>query len=268
MSSYGKLIWNFLTSNIPLKEPNGGMPVNIQDQTSPAIILPLVRKIGTTTTTAATVIGLYTFQVASVSGMVIGQHVRIINPSADKFYSGTILTINGLIITVDNPINYVLASGSEVTFSTTNMNVDGSVTPVSFRLRTGIPSIPSVIDVTRIIISCTTTSAVSLNKFGNLNPLTRGILFRRHNDEIFNIFNIKTNGELAGIAYDVTPWVASNPAQGTDGFSSRLTFADQEKMGVVLRIGSEGNLEMLVQDNLTSLTSFKVMVEGHVVVDA
>lgn len=38
-------------------------------------------------------------------------------------------------------------------------------------------------------------------------------------------------------------------------------------MGVTLRVEQGGNLEMLIQDDLTALTSFVVNVEGHFVED-
>lgn len=239
--------------------------VFVQDQTTPTIILPMVRQLGSNALAAPAVTGDYTATVVSSAGMVIGNHFRIINATADRYYYGLILNIVGNVITLDTQIDFGFAAGSEVTYSAINMNVNGSVTPAVYKLRIGGPSIPSSIDITRIIFVCTAAGPVDLNKFGNLAPLTRGLAFRRVNGEIENIFNVKTNKDLAGIAYDFTPYVASNPVQAVDGFSCRLTFAGQNKMGVVLRVEAAGNLEMLVQDNLTGLVSLSVVLEGHVV---
>lgn len=242
--------------------------VAIQDQASATIILPLVRAVGTTTLASTAVRNTYTFTVTSTAGMLAGQHVRIINALADRYYAGTILSIAGSVITVDNAIDYAYLAGSEVTISYINMNVNGATTPVAYKLRTGVPSIPSAIDVTRIIMVCESSSAVDLNKFGSITKLTRGILFRKtlgDNAVIYNVFNAKSNRDLAGIGYDWTPYEATHPTQGINGFSWRLTFNGQEKLGVVLRVEQFGNLEMLVQDDLTGLTSLAVTVEGHVV---
>lgn len=265
MGAYSKLIWEYIIANIPLIEPNGAMPVNIQDQSSPSLLLPMVHEIGATYITSATAINDYSFSVNDTTGMVVGQHVRLINALADRYYFGTILAINGSVISVDNPIDYVYISGSEVTFSTTNMAVDGSSTPVIYTLRTGAPSIPSKVDITRMIFVCLATSAIDLSKFGDLTALTKGLLLRKNNSDQHNIFNIKTNGDLLNIAFDFQPFVSTNPVQGVDGFASRLTFGGQGELGVVLRIEQDGNLEMWVQDNLTGLTSLVVFLEGHVV---
>jgi len=248
-------------------EENGGVPVNLQDQTTPTIILPLIQLLGTTAITADAVIGEYTIAVASASGFVVGQHFRIIDVANDRYYYATILGISGLNITLDTQFDFAYVSGAEATISNKNMNVDGSTTPIIFKLRTGTPSIPSVVDITRLIFICTATSAIDLIKFGNLTALTNGLTFRRRNGDINNSFNVKTNADIASLMYDWTPYVATNPSQGLDGFVSRLTFAGQNKMGVALRVEADGNLEVLIQDDLRALTSLNIIAEGHIVQD-
>lgn len=239
--------------------------VAVQDQTTPTIILPLVRTIATTSISTDAVPGTYSIDAVSTAGLVIGQHFRIINSLADRFYSGTILGIAGSTVTLDTQLDFAYLSGSEITASETNMAVDGSVTPVVFTLRTGSPSIPSEADITRIILVCEAATSVDLSKFCDQPALARGLAFRRVNGTTSNIFNVKTNGELANIAYDWEPYASTNPNQGVDGFKWRLTFAGQDKLGVTLRVDAAGNLEMLVQDDLTGIVRLVGYLEGHVV---
>ena len=246
-------------------ELNGGIPVNMQDQTTPPLILPMAQELAATTLSADTVLNAYTMVVTSSAGASIGNHIRIINSAADRYYYGTVLSIVVNTIIVDTQIDFVYISGSEVTFSNINMNVDGSVTPVIFTLRTGSPSIPSEVDITRVLITCITESAVNLSLFGDLSALTRGVAFRSVNGDQRNIFNIKKNLDIASLAYDWTPYVATNPSQGVDGFASRLTFAGQNKMGIALRVGQHDNLEMIVQDDLRGLVTLNAILEGHIV---
>lgn len=230
---------------------------------TPTVILPMVRLVGTTNLSSSALIDEYTISISDNTGMVIGQHVRIIDPDSDRFYFGGIVNINGLTITLDTPIDFNYASGSEVTFSDVNMNVDGSITPVKFKHRTGIPSVPRITHITRIIITGITTTPVDLSKFGNLNALTNGLVFRAVNGETNNIFNVKTNADLENITLDWKPYSATNPAQGIDGFSARLTFSGAEKLDTTLRVGQFDNLEMIIQDDLTGLTSLTVFLEGY-----
>lgn len=250
-------------------EDNGGVPVNIQDQTTRAVILPLVQQLGATTNSIA-IVGdglLRTLTVTDSTGMVAGQHIRVIDSVNDNYWSGGILNVAANIITVDTPfddgVTYPIST--QVTFSNADLGVDGSVTPVAFKLRTGSPSIPSLVDITRIILTCTTSTAVDLNKFGDLAALAVGLVFRLDIADAYTLGNAKTNKDLAGFSYDFTPWVASNPGQGIDGFTMRMTFAGQNKIGVALRVDSTENVELLVQDDLTGLVTFNAIVEGHLV---
>jgi len=243
----------------------GGLNVNIQNRATTAVILPMVREIVADTTSVISVMDEYTVTLTSATGFVIRQHFRIISSNADRFYFGTILDINGNVITLDTPIDFAYPAGSEATGSDINMNVNGSVTPVVFALRTGSPSIPSVTEITRMIITCITDSAVDLNKFGDLAPLARGIFFRRVDGIKQNILNYKTNADIANVSFDFNIYAATNPSQGIDGFVTRLTFGGQNKIGTVLRIGQDENLEMIIQDDLTGLIGLRVILEGNAV---
>ena len=88
-------------------------------------------------------------------------------------------------------------------------------------------------------------------------------MFRHTNGTKQNVWVARSNRDLAVLAYDWTPYTASNLAQGIDGFSWRLTFGGQEKLGVALRVGQDDNLELIVQDDLRVLTNLCIMLEGH-----
>ena len=241
--------------------------VAIQDQTTPTIILPMVQLLWSTVLDSDTVVWAYTMVVTSASWFVIWQHIRIISDTLDKFYYWTILWIAWTTITVDTQICCIYSEWDDVTISNTNMAVNWSITPVIFKLRTWTPSTPSAVDITRMIFQCIAVSAIDLSLFGDLAALTRWLAFRRVNWDVTNIFNIKTNKELAGITYDFDEYAATNPAQWVDWFISKLTFAWQNRIWVVLRVESDWNLEMLVQDDLRWLTNLQVVLEWHAVQD-
>ena len=239
--------------------------VYVLDQTSPTVILPMALEVAATTTDVLAVKDSYTIDVVSVSGFLAGQHIRILDTSLDRFYFGSILAINGTTITLDTPLDFAYTVGSQVIVATTNMNVNGSVTPVTFKHRLGSPSTNKATHITRIIFTCTTNGSIDLLGFGDLATLIRGLVIRRVNGEIFNVLNVKSNADLSNTAYDFNVYEATNPSQGVDGFVCRLTFAGQNKLGVALRLEVGENLEVIVQDDLTGLVSLKIIAEGHIV---
>ena len=247
---------------------NGNFPVIIQDQASPVLIVPMLLPKASTTLSATAVFDSYTLQITSATGITIGDTFRIIDPINNRFFQGKILNLVGTTVTTDNPMDFAYPAGAEFATGQRNLNVNGSVTPQVFKFRIGSTSVPGIADITRMIITCQTVNPVDLSKFGDIaGGITRGLMFRSTDGLVQNIFNVKTNKDIVGLCYDFTVFTASNPAQGINGFSMRLTFNGQEKIGVVLRTEQDDNLEMWVQDDLTSLTSLQVTLEGHAVVE-
>lgn len=198
-----------------------------------------------------------------------GDYVILFSPDSNRVTTATILSVSDDSVFIDSPIDFAYSTGDFVDITTTNMAVNGSVTPQRFGLRGLSPSpVGKTLDIHKVIINCQTSGAVDLSKFGDIaSGITNGLLFRSRNGRFFNIFNAKTNGELASLAYDWTPYAATNPQQGQNGFLLRLTFNGEDEMGVALRVAPTFDIEFLVQDDLSSITLLEIVAEGHFIED-
>lgn len=252
------------TETLACVEPNGGLAVNIQDQTSPALLVYANQVHATTTLTSTTAIDDTDVIVASNAGLVIGNYIGIFNLTSSRFYAGTIIGIAGTTISLDTPIDFAYQIGDAFQAGSKELKVNGSVTPQIFSLRAD-PGLAITADVTRIIIHMTYTSAGDDGDFGDISGgLTKGVVLRRVDGNTQNIFNVKTNGEIGEISFDKT--YDQRAPGGLFGMTARLTFAGQSKLGVAIRLAQDEDLQVIIQDDLTSLSSFRIMVEGHIVV--
>jgi len=251
-------------------ESDGSSSVTLQDQTTPPLISRFSKERLETTTTAATVIGARTIAVTAVTAVVVGDQILIVDAPNLKYYVGQVTNIATLVVTVDNIFSEILDSGVPVHFGIINLNVDGDPTPEVFSLRGNTTPVTNSIsfDVTRLIFQIQCDGVADLATFGDIAALTYGCLLRKKlaNDTYQNIFNVKTNGELAGICYDLTIHAATNPQQGEDGVLARITFGGASKIGVVIRINPGEDLEFVIQDDIDALLSFVVTAEGHVAI--
>lgn len=256
-------------SNFLKVQSDGSTDINVQDQTTDPIIFKFNKIDQSTTLAEATVLDQSYIRLSSMTGVDAGDYVIVFDTALIRFYKGNVLSTNGDTAFVDAPLDVAFNNGAFVDVTTTNMAVDGSNTIQTFGLRGVSPSpIGITVDITRIIIHCQTATAVDLSKFGDIvGGITNGLVLRTRNGRQFNIFNVKTNGEIASLAYDFDARASTNPNQGQDGFLSRLTFAGQNKMGVAIRLEPGFDLEFLVQDNLSTLTLLEVIAEGHIVED-
>ena len=272
----------FVTAALLITYLNGLMKgisdVAVQDQTTKPIIAKFNRVTNSTNLASDGSIGDTTITVTSATGIAIGSYIILFDPTSAKFMFATATSIVGSpVIALDTPLDFAFLTGTFVDVAITDLSTaNGSLaSPISFGLR-GIGAPPGVdlaVDITRLIFKCTCTSAVDLTTFCNFTKLTNGLLLRRRDGDFQNIFNVKDNGELAGIMYDFKVAAATNPQQGVDGFTSRLTFAGQNKIGVVIRLPIGDDLEFLIQDDLLTaqggetITLLEIVAEGHIVQD-
>jgi hypothetical protein len=144
------------------------------------------------------------------------------------------------------------------------MNVDGSTTPQIFGVRNpSTVDIPLEVDISRLMFSSLTATTPQLSDFGDIaGGLTRGIVIRAVDGTYRNIVNFKTNMEMKEAMYDLE--IQTTAATAQDGLTGRFTF---EKLGQVVRIGPDEDLQIIIQDDLTTLTSFEVIAEGSQVTD-
>ncbi len=241
---------------------------NLQDQTTPAIILPFHRIHNSTTLTAASIIDERTFTVDDPTGAVVDSFMVVYNPDIGAFSTFYVTNVAGSVVTVDSLIDVAFPIGSYADFAVDDMAVDALGTNPVYGLRGSSNGDPLGVsfDLTRIIVICGTASAVDLAKFGDITRLTYGLMLRhRKLSGNVNVLNWKTNGELASTCYDWSPYSALNPAQGQHGFAARLTFAGQSKIGAVLRVNPGEDVEFIPQDQLGAITTYKIIAQGHVV---
>lgn len=252
-------------------ESNGAVPVNVQDQTTVPFDFFFTQVKGAPTTVGVvTAIDDNTVTVASSAGCLVGDYFGMFNAdntNDNRSYFGTILSIAGNVLTLDTPIDFAFQVGDTAACFTRELSVVGSLAePEYFSVQVGTNATQSI-DITRIMVSMTTDSVPNLIKFGDLDTLTNGLVLRRINGRTNNIWNIKNNGELANLCFDYDPYLATNPQQGENGAKFRYTFAGQDKHGVAVRLEPGDKLEVIVQDDLSGLISFRIIAEGHFVTD-
>ena len=141
-----------------------------------------------------------------------------------------------------------------------DMNVDGSSTPVAFSYANTTEDL-YVLSRANWSIRDANPTAI---KFGGLAELTNGLLMRVMNAEgkivldMLDGFPLTKNldfGILAG-----TDWARDVAAGAADVVTVKWTFA---RTGKRLLLPAGHKFQVVVQDNLTTLDEFKVMVQGY-----
>ncbi len=251
---------NEVYRNVPVDEL-GQLSVNVHDQKTRAFDFFFGRLDNVTTLSAQADPEDLTLTLTSTTGFTDGKSAAVF-ADVDDFYIGKqIGAPAGSVITVDTPVDIVLANASAVAAVTTNMAVDGSVTTQIFQIGPTGPGSTAVTDVTRVLGHILDSTAMDDGKFGGITALTNGVVFRKNDGVITNYWNVKTNADLALICYDFR--YSDKAPGGQYGCNFRNTYAGQHNHGVILELLPGEFLEILIQDDLTGLDEFIMMAQGH-----
>ncbi len=204
-----------------------------------------------------------TFTVVDATGFNIDDRIQIEDGITETNYP-SILEINGNDITLNRPIDKTYNTTTDgIRKLIVNMAVDGSVTPMSFKVAP--ETTLADIHITRFLFNMTHGSAGDMGLFGDLDPLEKGVLLRawyKRTNEYKTIALWKTNADIAIDMFDVK-FDTRSSGGGTFGTSGRWTFTNA---GVVaeLQAGTPPDfLELLIQDDLTGLDSLTANFQGH-----
>lgn len=274
-NSISNVIGGYHSSPIYVRNPAGvNIDVLLGDQVSPSLDLYFTYPINTTSLDGA--ISKYQYNnitLAAGHGAVVGNQISIIGSGGLVVTTGQVTAVASNDVTIDIPSSNDFDDGAIVLLSERNLGaaVYGSgsqASPSIYRFLN--PISPGVdIDVTRLMWQMVCATGVDLSLFGDLAALTNGMVLRKIESDgtVINYFSIKDNSEISLHAYDMQIYASTNPASGIDGLAARMTWASQGKRGVAIRLAPGDQLQAVIQDDLTGLTTFYLQLQGHVVVD-
>ena len=248
----------------------GQQDVAIQDQFTRDIDVHMTRSLAAISLLVPTVLDVDVISIDSPVVPVIGDMIGLKENLGKRFYQGGIFSVVNTSgteynISVDTLLDFDFQMDAIATLQSPDLNVDGSGAPVVFMVSPVGLDPREKYDLTRLIGTALSVGQMGDGLFGDLPALTKGIFFRSDNGIVHNQFNAKTNGEIKEHAFDFD--YADKPPAGLFGLSWRRTYAGPSKSGVTIRITAEAGdgFKCFVQDDLSLLASFKVVVEGHVV---
>jgi hypothetical protein len=241
----------------------GKVNAYIQDNDTEPIDTLFAESLGSFTLSADTVASgltagslVYTFEATAGHGLVATDQIALNTTDRSLIAYVTNVAVN--TITIDMPIDFVYPSAS--TFGliiNTNLAVDGSVTPRVFKIQAGI----TPIFIRRVIFTITDGTVMDDAKFGGITALNNGVVLRVVDGFQKSILNIKANQDFAQWGYDLN--YSDKAPAGVYGVRSRFTFGGLEKHGMVFVLSGTGELQVIVQDDLTDLVTFSVSAQGN-----
>ena len=199
--------------------------------------------------------------VTDATGFNVGGSIAIDSVIDERSYP-SIIAATGNVLDLDRPLDNSALVGALVTHVSFDCAVDGSTTPISFRIE---PHDGEEWHIRRFTVSMTHSAGADDSKFGGIAALLKGIALRRYEGSVglYTTFTSwKTNADIVSDTYDIS----YGDKAGAGLNSTRARFSIYIASGATPKInGANGDyLEMLIQDDLTGLDSFRVKGQGHI----
>lgn len=195
----------------------------------------------------------------SATGFAVNNRIKIIDGANGENDILKVLAVNGNTLTLDRVLDADQTAGRVVKKVLINMNVDGSVTEqvFSYKPRTGENK-----RITGINISIVSATEPSTEKFGGITALTRGVHFRVKNatgrDQTYFIsFRSNIAFELSDFDY------IKETKVGGGEYTTFLKSNFFQKMRSVVPLNDTQEFQIIIQDNLTTLSSFEVKLSMY-----
>lgn len=165
---------------------------------------------------------------------------------------------------LDRPIDNNFAVGSTLEEVSTNLAVVGSLaSPVSFQL---IPDIEQMWHIVRFLIAMVHDTAADDSRFGNIaGGLQNGCILRAYNgtlDQYRTFTSWKSNFDVKMDMFDLA--YTDKAGGGNFGTNGRGSIRDGTRAVPHLDDSAGDFLELLIQDDLSSLIKFNLKGQGHI----
>jgi hypothetical protein len=238
--------------------------VALQDQVSPIVDVFVTQKLGTATLAEPTVIDSRTVTMEAGHNFVAGNMIEIDNGDM-RFFQSRVRLVAGNVLTLTNLVCFTFPVTSTVRRVSMDLGINAAAAPVIFTAR---PPAGVRWDINILSINMLDDVAMDDGKFGGITALTNGVIFRTVNHDQRNIFTAIDNGCFRRHCDTEQPYSDKAPA-GIYGLNVKRHFNGQNGDGVAKRIGGSeiSEFQVVVNDDLSALSRFWVVLRGHVVED-
>jgi len=201
-------------------------------------------------------------QVVDGSGFSTGDELKICQSDTQEIGLLTITNVAGNILTLDRTLANTYTVGLNVCKVDSNMAVNGSLAnPLTFKIK---PPTGTKWQITRFLISITDGSAMDDGLFGGIPELSNGVVLKAITEAGRTVVfgNWKNNGDIKLDMYDVE--YSDKAPAGENGLRGRWTFTKAEVVAEINGDDPLQEMEVVIQDDLTDLTSFRIKAQGRV----
>lgn len=244
-----------------------------QDQTTPAVFLYMNRELSTFTLSGVQTVGSFVLNVVAGHTVVAGNYVCLQETDTTnkllRFFQAKVITAGATTLEVSRPIDYPFDPAKVNCSRATRVNMAGEVGTTASPIKYFIKPTFGKWHIYQIHIKMFSPSGTfDDGTFGPLSELVHGITIMKRNGYVYNMLNIKNNGEILGFGEGSIGYSPKPPAGTGSGLTATISLISGNGTVPELDASAGGSLEAWIPDSLAAWPSggsLEIKVEGHIV---
>jgi len=211
-------------------------------------------------------VGDSTIEVSNSSQYAVGNHITIVEGTTAESDILRVQATDGTdpgTLTLDRPLENAFTTASTVISEVDRdlSNGNGTIAaPVVYQIA---PPSDETWHIRAVILHIEDGTEPTIDKFGGIASLTNGIVIRQNNGTKRNLAVIRRNGDMKeyfGAEHVSFIQKSGGGDWATNGF---WEFATHSRAIVRLVGATSDTLQIIIQDDLTDLSEFEVIIQGH-----
>lgn len=187
--------------------------------------------------------------------------------SQTKIITVTPVSGQNYILGVDSPFDYAFQKNSGCSLTSSEMNINGSITPVRFSISPVKLTIGTEWDIHGFTVHIIDDATMDDTKFGGIAALAKGVVARASNGITKNLGNFKRNGDFGDLGFRSE--YVDKTGGGQYSIRAYLDLTDVYGSSIAM-VSSDPQSETdyfegIIQDDLSALSSMHVVLHGHIV---
>lgn len=235
-----------------------GLDVWIQDPTTPPFHYYLMNEQKTDITLTEIVpVDVNIINVSAGHGFTTSSYMVIYENN--KYLQAKVTAVNTNAITIKTLTANTFSLDAIVIRGSIEMNIDASVTPVTFKWFPRSANIP--LHIQYGIIKMINQTEPDDSKFGDIAAIINGLIVRRENGIITNYGTYSNNSDFAEFGADVK----YSDKAGGGAFSTTIIFEMKKIFGTVIEMNPSlpDMFYSIAKDNFSGLLRFRFSILGH-----
>jgi len=250
---------------------NQTIDTHVQDQHTQQVNIYFNKELSNFVLSGIQIVGTYILNVVAGHSAVSGNYVCIqqkdeVN-NVSRIFQSRIISVGATTFEVSRPIDFAFDPTKVLCSKITRTNMAGEVGTILAPVKYKIKPLSGKFHLYQIhFVMFSPSGTFDDGTFGPIAKLAHGLTFVRVNGQVFDLINVRSNGEILGYGEGGNGYSLKPPSGTGSGFTQTISFINGNGSVPEIDANNGGSIEIWIPDSLAAWPvggELEVKIEGH-----